>query len=233
LWADLPVTRVDAVTEPRTWQSETARLGNADPTDPTGWFEQLWASAKDGDVTMPWDRDDPHPALASWGGAPAPGTADGTAVVVGCGLGADAEHLSRLGYETTAFDISPTAVAAARDRNRGSAVTYAVGDLLDPPDAWIGTFDLVVEIYTVQAVNRSVRDELTAGVRSLVAQGGTLLAVQAIAAQADDDGPPWPLTRPEIEAFGKDGLSAVSIEELAVPGAPGRLGLWRAEFHRP
>jgi hypothetical protein len=39
------LTRVDAVTEPRSWQSETARLGNADASDPTGWFERLWASA--------------------------------------------------------------------------------------------------------------------------------------------------------------------------------------------
>ncbi|GAA4700720.1 Methyltransferase domain-containing protein [Promicromonospora umidemergens] len=220
------------MTEPRSWQSETALLGNADPADPTGWFERLWASAKDGDVTMPWDRYEPHPALATWAGTPGLGTASGTAVVVGCGLGADAEHLSRLGYATTAFDISPTAVAAARDRNPDSAVTYAVGDLLDLPHEWTGAFDLVVEIYTVQAVNRSVRAGLTAGVRSLVAPGGTLLAVQAIGEPGDDDGPPWPLTRPEIEAFGAEGLSALSIEKLAAPGSPGRLGLWRAEFRR-
>lgn len=225
------------MTAPRPWQPETARLGNADPSDPTGWFERLWASARDGEVTMPWDRDDPHPALASWPGAPDPGTLDpgtasGTAVVVGCGLGADAEYLSRLGYETTAFDISPTAVAAARDRNPGSPVTYAVGDLLDLPREWAGAFDLVVEIYTVQAVNRSVRGELTAGVRSLVPRGGTLLVVQAVAEEGDDDGPPWPLTRPEIEAFGEDGLSAVSTEMLPLPGLPGRPGIWRAEFRR-
>lgn len=105
---------------PRSWQSETARLSNADPDDPTGWFERLWASAREGDVTTPWDHDDPHPALASWTAPGALGP-DGPrrAVVVGCGLGADAEHLARLGYETTAFDISPTAVAAARDRHPG------------------------------------------------------------------------------------------------------------------
>jgi SAM-dependent methyltransferase len=209
---------------PRPWQSEATRLGRADPSDPTGWFEQLWASAREGGVTTPWDHDDPHPALASWAGAPGPGTASGTAVVVGCGLGADAEHLSRLGYATTGFDVSSAAVAAARDRHAGSAVTYAVGNLLDLPSEWAGAFDLVVEIYTVQAVHRSVRDRLTAGVRSLVAPGGTLLVIQAIAEDVDDDGPPWPLTRPEIEAFAGDGLSAVSIEQLP--------GLWRAEFRR-
>ncbi|ACQ80340.1 Methyltransferase type 11 [Beutenbergia cavernae DSM 12333] len=218
--------------EPRTWQSETARLGNADPSDPTGWFEELWSSATAGDVTMPWDRGDPHPALASWTNDRDPGTASGTAVVVGCGLGADAEYLARLGYETTAFDISPTAVAAARERHPGSPVTYAVGDLLELPRAWLHAFDLVVEIYTVQAVNRSVRSELTAGVRSLVASSGTLLAIQAIAVEGDDDGPPWPLTRAEIEAFGQDGLTPVSTEELAVPDSPHNPGIWRAEFRQ-
>ncbi|MCA5894168.1 class I SAM-dependent methyltransferase [Isoptericola sp. NEAU-Y5] len=222
------------MTAPRSWQSETARLGNAETTDPTAWFERLWASAKVGDITTPWDRHEPHPVLASWLEArdargPAAG---GTAVAVGCGLGADAEHLSRLGYETTAFDISPTAVAAARDRNPGSSVNYAVGNLLDLAAEWTGAFDLVVEIFTVQAVRRSVRDGLTAGVRSLVAPGGTLLAVQAVAERAGDDGPPWPLTRTEIEAFGQDGLSATSIEVLRDVPAPGGLGVWRAEFRR-
>lgn len=69
-------------------------------------------------------------------------------------------------------------------------MTYAVGNLLDLPPAWVGAFDLVVEIYTVQAVNRSVRDALTAGVCSLVAPGGTLLAVQGATRRPDDDGPP-------------------------------------------
>ncbi|MGC5166480.1 class I SAM-dependent methyltransferase [Luteimicrobium sp. DT211] len=218
------------MTEPRRWQSEADVLAGADPHDPTGWFERLWASAGDGDVTTPWDHDDPHPALASWPGLPAPGEARGSAVVVGCGLGADAELLAGLGYETTAFDISPSAIAAARERHPGSPVTYAVGDLLDLPAEWVAAFDLVVEIYTVQAVNRSVRGQLTAGVRALVAPGGTLLAIQAAASEPDDDGPPWPLTRAEIEAFGRRGLSAVQVEELGGSGGGG--GLWRAEFRR-
>lgn len=216
--------------EPRSWQSETARLGNADPSDPTAWFERLWASAEHGDITTPWDRDAPHPALASWPGATAAGT--GRAVVVGCGLGADAEHLSRLGHRTTAFDISPSAIAAARERHPGSTVRYAVGDLLELPREWVGAFDLVVEIYTVQAVHPSVRDGLTAGVRSLVAPGGTLLVVQAIADPDEAGGPPWPLDRDEIEAFGRDGLEAQSIEQLPAAGAPSRLGVWRAVFRR-
>src|SRR5690606_31886230 len=143
------------------------------------------------------------------------------------GLGADAEHLARLGYATTAFDVSPSAVAAARTRNVGSPVTYAVADLLDLPPAWAGAFDLVVEIYTVQAVSRDVRRPMVDGVRSLVAPGGTLFVVQAAVEEPDDEGPPWPLTRAELESFGTQGLTTVAVEEIVADGRPS----WRAELH--
>ncbi len=213
--------------ERRRWQPEADRLGNADPSDPTGWFERLWSAAGRGDVAVPWDHDDPHPVLAAWLDDRGPSPASRNAVVVGCGLGADAEHLARLGWTTTAFDVSPSAVAAARARHPGSAVTYAAADLIDLPPAWVGAFDLVVEIYTVQAVNRTVRAELTAGVRSLVASGGTLLVVESVDHGDDDGGPPWSLTRAEIDAFAADGLAAVSVDELPVEDPPGRRGLAR------
>ncbi|WP_255371788.1 hypothetical protein [Cellulosimicrobium sp. CUA-896] len=81
-------------------------------------------------------------------------------------------------------------------------------------------------------MNRSVRGALTAGVRSLVAPGGTLLVIQSVAHGDDDGGPPWLLTRAEIDAFAADGLVAVSVDELPVEDPPGRRGLWRAELRR-
>ena len=78
---------------------------------PTTWFDQLYSAAVAGEVAMPWDRTEPNALLLAWlDGRPAPG-ADTPAVVVGCGLGADAALLARTGYRTTAFDVSPTAVA--------------------------------------------------------------------------------------------------------------------------
>ncbi len=44
------------------------------------------------------------------------------AVVIGCGLGADAEYVASLGFDTTSFDISGTAIRLARQRFPGSAV---------------------------------------------------------------------------------------------------------------
>ncbi len=56
-----------------------------------------------------------------------------------------------------AFDVSPTAVAEAAQRFAGSPVKYQVADLLAPPPEWTGAFDLVVEIYTVQALYGEAR----------------------------------------------------------------------------
>lgn len=75
-------------------------------------------------------------------GSPAPGWA----LVVGCGLGADAEYIARLGFDTVAFDVAETAIRLARERFPESTVDYVVRDLLDPPAEWLRAFDLVAEI---------------------------------------------------------------------------------------
>jgi hypothetical protein len=79
----------------------------------------------------------------------------------------------------------------------------------------------------------NLRTEATAAVRELVADGGTLLVIAAAtdtAATMADEGPPWPLTRDEIDAFGAEGLRPARIERLASPTRPA--GRWRAEFRR-
>lgn len=219
-------------TEPRGWQAEADRLANAsmERGDPTGWFEELYAAGESGEVTMAWDRSEPQPLLADWTRA---ADLDGTgrrAIVVGCGLGADAEHVATFGFTTTAFDLSPTAIRTARSRNPDSAVDYRVENLLELPAEWSTLFDLVVEIYTVQALPRDLRQQAVSAVTELVAPGGTLLAIQAVLAPEDDgSGPPWPLTRDEIASFARGGLREVSLEEHHGTDAFDR---WRAEFTR-
>lgn len=200
--------------------------------DGTGWFEQLYAAGAQGRAEVPWDRPTPNRLLIEWAG-----DLDGygrSALVVGCGLGRDAEFVAGLGFTTTAFDISPTAVATARDRHPGTSVDYRVADLLDPPPQWRHAFDLVVESYTVQALPAALRPRATAHVPTLVAPGGTLLVIAAARAadSAEPPGPPWPLTPAEIDAFGGDGLTRVSREDLADPVDPA-IHRWRAVFHRP
>jgi SAM-dependent methyltransferase len=194
--------------------------------DPTGWFDRLYQEAAGGRAVVPWDQ--PAPS----GGLDSAGLAGGTgrrALVVGCGLGRDAEFVAGLGYATTAFDISPTAVRDARARHPSSPVDYRVADLLDPPPEWAQAFDLVVESNTVQALPRDLRARATSSVASFLAPGGTLLVLAAALEAPSPVGPPWPLTRDEISAFATGGVRPVSLEDLPSDRFAGR---WRATFTR-
>jgi SAM-dependent methyltransferase len=210
--------------------------------DPTGWFERVYAAAEAGETVVPWDRGAPNPFLVPLaerlaikaGRADDPArTARKRAVVVGCGTGDDAEFIAGLGFETVAFDISPSAIAAARRRYPDSAVTYQTADLLAPPAAWHRAFDLVVESLTLQALPDPPRRDAIARLGELVAPAGTLIVIARAREPGEPaDGPPWALTRAEIDALANSGLQPVKIEDLINPEYewPRR---WRAEFRRP
>jgi SAM-dependent methyltransferase len=217
---------------------ETRRLAalSRDEEDPTAWFERLYVAAEEGTATVPWDRGGPHPVLHSWVATTSPVGDGRTALVVGCGLGDDAELVGSLGFATTAFDVSPTAVAIAQRRYPTSPVGYVVRSLFDLPPEWVGGFDFVFESQTVQSMPATMRGKATAAVRSAVAPGGRLLVVAAAASEPDegdegDDGPPWPLTRADIDAFVDDAVRAVEVERLQGPFGP-TTWVWRALFER-
>ena len=215
----------------------------AESGDPAGWFETLYAEARDGQAVVPWDDRDPNPHLTAWAATPATAatpahaaTAAGRALVVGCGVGGDPAFLAGLGWQVTAFDVSPTAIAQARRRFPGAGVDYQVADLLAAPEAWQGAFGLVAEIYTVQALYGPARAAAIRALPGLVAEGGTLLV---IARATDDPDPvrdpalmPWPLTRRELESMAGTTLTPRTIEQFLDDEAPPKLR-WCAEFTRP
>lgn len=198
--------------------------------DPTGWFERLYVEAAAGAAVVPWDFAAPNQRLVDWAQARGLDGAGKRALVVGCGFGRDAEYVATLGFRTAAFDISPTAVRGARERFPGSKVDYVAADLLDPPLEWAGAFDLVVESITVQAMPLSVRAEAVTNVGRMVARGGELLVIAGIREEGQHvDGPPWPLTRAEVDSFAAGELRAVQVDQVERPGEP---GVWRAVFRR-
>ncbi len=200
--------------------------------DPTGWFEKMYASAARGEVQMPWDRPFPAVPLVGWFEAGSTDQHGGRALVVGCGYGRDAEYVASRGLVTVAFDISETAVHTAIERNPASAVEYVSADLLNPPAEWHHAFDFVLESITVQSLPIAVHATASAAVSDFVAPGGTLLVISyAREATEEASGPPWPLTRSEVEAFATGGVELVQVEALQAQSPWDRQ--WRAEFRRP
>ena len=170
------------------------------------WFEELYARSADDPERIPWARLAPQPELVAWldRHPPERGT---PALVVACGLGDDAEELARRGCAVEAFDLSPSAIDAARRRFPDSAVRYRVADLFVLPTEWSGRFAIVVEVLTVQSLPPEAHEDAIAAITRRVAPGGHLLVRTAVRADDDRaDSRPWPLRHGELRWFTADGL---------------------------
>jgi ubiquinone/menaquinone biosynthesis C-methylase UbiE len=184
-----------------------------DGGDPLGWFETLYAQAGGDPSIIPWADLKPNPNLIDWLNQNGPG-GSGLALKVGSGLGDDAQELARWGFNTTAFDISKSAIAHSRSRFPDSVVSYVVADLFSAPVEWRGRFDLVLESYTLQVLPPALRTDAIRCIASFVSPGGTLLVIARGREPGDPEGKmPWPLTKQELALFRNHGLTEVSFED--------------------
>lgn len=190
-------------------------------------FEAIYAGAEAGAAKPPWDYGAPRPQLVEWAEARDLAGGGREALVVGCGYGADAEFLALLGFRTTGFDFAPSAIAAARRKYPASKVSYFVADVLDLPREWQRRFDLVVESLTVQSMPPEQHAEASQSIAALVAPAGTLLVLATTRDEGSEvKGPPWPLTRAELEEFASGDLTLRSVERIEGGN------WWRAELSR-
>ncbi|HEY2288353.1 MAG TPA: class I SAM-dependent methyltransferase [Streptosporangiaceae bacterium] len=205
--------------------------GSREPGSGEAGFEEIYARAGSDFGAIPWAALAPHPALVHWlDGQPA---SDGAAaLVVGCGLGDDAEEARRRGYRVTAFDLSPTAVGHCRQRFPQSAADYQVADLFALPGSWDSAFGLVVEIRTLQSLPLPRRGAAVAAIARTIRPGGRVF-VRCLA--RDDDEPPgsrpWPLSRRELAAFTEAGLHQAEL--LDQPAGPAGGRSFTAVYTRP
>ena len=181
--------------------------------DPTGWFEPLYQNANSDPNKVPWAGLEPNKFLAEWL-ANRPKVSNKRALVIGCGLGDDAELVAQHGYTVTAFDVAPTAIEWAIKRHADTTVNYVVADLLNPPKEWLMAFDLVIEIYTIQPLPVAIRPSVIESVANLVAQDGELFIFSAGRPDSETDpkGPPWPMSKAEFSHFATTGLTETLFE---------------------
>lgn len=196
-------------TRARELAAESIRRG-----DPSGWFETLYKEGEAGKSVIPWANRKQNPSLLDFWKANPQITEGKLALVIGCGLGDDAEQLAQWGFKTTAFDISDAAIRMARKRYPETRVEFRVANLFEPPPEWALKFDFVFEANTAQALPAAVRARAIGKIAGFVKPGGRLLVIARGREPHEPEGQlPWPLTRAELAGFVDAGLVEKSFDD--------------------
>ncbi|MEX2139066.1 MAG: class I SAM-dependent methyltransferase [Pirellulales bacterium] len=200
---------------------------------PLEWFETLYHQAGGDPAVIPWADMAVNPNLSAWLARTDLIAAQRQALVIGCGLGDDAEALCAAGFRVTAFDISDTCIAWCRRRFPESSVGYCVADLFSPPPAWQRAFDFVLETYTLQVLPENLRATAIRQIADFVAGDGRLLVITRGRDAADDPGAmPWPLLQSELSEFARAGLIELTFEDYLDSEDP-PVRRFRVEYRRP
>ena len=189
-------------------QAEFAKRG-----DVFGWFDALYAEANGNNESIPWADLAPNRFFVEFAKKTNLQGNGRKALVVGCGLGDDAKYLHDLGFDVTAFDISETAIKWARQLY--PEIHFEVADLFAPFRGWLGAFEFVLEIYTIQPLPLEMRGEVIDAISNFVAPNGKIVVVTR--GREDNEIPlelPWALSLKDLSRFEANGLKQIHFEEM-------------------
>jgi SAM-dependent methyltransferase len=182
------------------------------------------------DQFTPWDKGVPAPPLVDWLAAH-PGEISGRVLVPGCGLGHDARAIaaSHQDAEVVGLDLSPTAVAMAREIPPVNGERYKEGDLFDLPEGMLAAFDWVWEHTCFCAIDPTMREDYVRAVWTALRPGGQLLGVFYLDPYDDEHqpggGPPHGSSQAELEErFVKSGRFEMVEQFVPANAYPGREG---------
>jgi len=187
----------------------------AERGDAVGWFDALYKEAAGNLEVIPWADLEPNRFFKSWAETTDLKGEGRSALVVGCGLGDDARYLHDLGFKVTAFDISPAAIEWAKRLHAETDIQFEAADLFEPFRGWLGAFEFVLEVYTIQPLPIEMRPRVIDSIASFVAPGGRLVVVTR--GREDDEQPeqlPWPLSRLDLKRFDENGLNQTDFVEM-------------------
>lgn len=206
--------------EGRSWQApRSVGTIEASTEASAAMFETIYKSAEGEASRVPWAKGRPNPMLVSWLNAEAPGLIrpGSRVVVVGCGLGDDVVELAARGYDAQGFDVSTTAVQWARKRFPELGTGLFAADLFALPSRLRHRFELVVEAYTLQSLDPSLRERAAHAAASLAGPHGVVLTICRGRDETEllesVQGPPWPLCPSELTGL----MEAAGMRALRGP----------------
>jgi SAM-dependent methyltransferase len=151
--------------------------------------------------------------------------APGRLIVLGAGRGHDAREFARHGFEVTAVDFTPFAVAEMRRLAALEApVTILQHDIFDLPGSLDGGFDYLLEYTCFCAIDPRCRAEYADLVARLLRPGGMYIDL-AFPLSAHSGGPPFAVSTAEmLDLFGARSFRLIS-REPPTGSAPRRAGI--------
>jgi methyl halide transferase len=147
----------------------------------------------------PWEKGSPHPALVDF--LVENGPLSGEIFVPGCGSGHDVRALSTADNHVVGVDLAPFAITKAKVRRRIAHEEYFLADLFDLPAKFDGQFDWVFEHTCFCAIDPARRAEYVRTIVRLLKPEGRLLAIFFINPDHDEEGPPYRVSREELEGL--------------------------------
>ncbi|MGI8669045.1 MAG: class I SAM-dependent methyltransferase [Aridibacter sp.] len=180
-----------------------------------GWFDKIYRETENDSEQIPWVDFEPNRFLVEWSKTANLQGNNRKALVVGCGLGDDAEFLDDLNFDVTAFDFSEKAIEIAEKIHGESDIKFYAADLFNPSKEWQQAFDFVLEVYTIQALPLNLREKTIKAISNFVAENGELIVVQRF--RENDEEPealPWALSPNDLSNFEKNGLTQTGFSEF-------------------
>jgi methyl halide transferase len=170
----------------------------------------------------PWEKGRPHPGLVDFLADGA--TLHGKVFVPGCGSGHDVRALSTPANHVIGVDIAPSPIAKAKAHPRIASEEYLLSDLFALPATFDGQFDWVFEHTCFCAIDPGQRSEYVATVVRLLRTQGRLFAIFFINPDHDDEGPPFRVSKAELDGLFGEFFSVERewIPALTYPGREGR-----------
>ncbi len=190
-------------------------------TAPMKQTQTDWQSAYQKRET-PWEKGKPHPALLDF--LAEHGPLSGAIFVPGCGSGHDVRALSTPENHVLGVDLAPLAIEKARSFPKLGNEEYQLADLFALPEDLHARFDVIFEHTCFCAIDPKRRQDYVDAIVGLMKPSALLLAVFFLNPDNDGEGPPFPVSREELnERFGADyTLEREWVPDRTHPGREGR-----------